>query len=270
MKNKGFAPLEITKDIMKNLRMIFGLATNDFKARYASSNLGAIWNFVQPIVTVSIYVFVFQYGFKAVPVQNVPYVLWLVAGIIPWFFFSDALTGGTACLIEYTYLVKKVVFKIDILPMVKIVASIFIHLFFILIGVFLYLVNGVEFSLHVVQVLYYSFATIFLVTGLSYFTSSVVVFFRDLGQIVNVVLQFGMWLTPIMWQIDMLSPKLQKLMKLNPMYYITDGYRDAFYNHVWFWEKPTQTIYFWTFAILVFLVGTIVYKQLEKHFADVL
>lgn len=270
MKKKGFAPLIITKDIFQNLRMILNLALNDFKARYASSNLGAIWNFVQPMVTVSIYVFVFQYGFKSVPVQNVPYVLWLIAGIIPWFFFSDALTGGTSCLIEYTYLVKKVVFKIDILPMVKIVAATFIHVFFILIGVVMYLVSGNGLGIHIIQVLYYSFCTTFLAIGISYFTSAVVVFFRDLGQIVNVVLQFGMWLTPIMWQIDMLSPKMQTIMKLNPMYYITDGYRDAFYNGIWFWEKPTQSIYFWVFSILVFVGGTVVYKKLEKHFADVL
>ena len=214
---KKIAPYVILKDIIQNIKLIFGLAANDFKARYASSNLGAIWNFVQPIVTVSIYVFVFQYGFKAVPVKDVPYVLWLVAGIIPWFYFSDALTGATNSLLEYTYLVKKVVFKIDVLPMVKIAASIFIHLFFILIGVVMYIFNGVGLGIYSIQIVYYSLCTTILVVGVSYFTSAVVVFFRDLGQIVNVILQFGMWLTPIMWQVDILPPKLQTIMKLNPM-----------------------------------------------------
>ena len=116
---KKMGALQVTADIIKNYKLIMNLAINDFKNRYASSNLGAIWNFVQPIVTVMIYVFVFQYGFKAVPVSDVPYVLWLVAGIIPWFFFSEAILGATNSLLEYTYLVKKVVFKIDILPMVK-------------------------------------------------------------------------------------------------------------------------------------------------------
>ena len=94
------------------------------------------------------------------------------------------------------------------------------------------------------------------------------VFFRDLGQIVSIFLQFGMWLVPIMWPLTMISPKWQYIIKLNPMYYITDGYRDAFYNHVWFWEKPGQTLYFWIIAILI--IGTTMFKKLEKHFADVL
>ncbi len=267
---KKSSVLQVTADIIKNYKLIFNLSKNDFKTRYASSNLGAIWNFVQPIVTVMIYVFVFQYGFKAVPVSNVPYVLWLVAGIIPWFFFNEALLGATNSLIEYTYLVKKIVFKIDILPMVKIVAAAFVHIFFIFIGLFLYFINGERFDIHIIQIVYYSFCTVVLSVGLAYFTSAVVVFFRDLGQIVNIVLQFGMWLTPIMWQVDILSPRLQKIMKLNPMYYITDGYRDAFYNDVWFWEKPLRTIYFWILAIVIYVVGTVVFKKLEKHFADVM
>ena len=262
--------VQVTADIIRNVKLIFNLAKNDFKTRYASSNLGAIWNFVQPIVTVMIYVFVFQYGFKAVPVSNVPYVLWLIAGIIPWFFFNEALLSATNSLIEYTYLVKKVVFKIDILPMVKIVAAVFVHIFFVLVGLFMYFVNGERFNIHIIQIVYYSICTMILVMGLSYFTSAVVVFFRDLGQIVNIVLQFGMWLTPIMWEIGMISPKLQKIMKLNPMYYITDGYRDAFYNDVWFWEKPMRTVYFWILSIVIYVVGTKVFKKLEKHFADVM
>jgi len=149
------------------------------------------------------------------------------------------------------------------------VAAIFVHGFFIFVGLLLYFINGERFNLHIIQIIYYSVCTVVLVVGISYFTSAVVVFFRDLGQIVNVILQFGMWLTPIMWQIEILPGKLQQLMKLNPMYYITNGYRDAFYNDVWFFEKPMQTIYFWVLVIAVYFIGTTVFKKLEKHFADV-
>lgn len=257
-------------DIFCNRKLILNLAKNDFKIRYAGANLGILWAFVQPIVTVVIYVFVFQYGFKAVPVSNVPYVLWLVAGIVPWFFFSEGLMNATNSLLEYTYLVKKVVFKINILPVVKLVSAFFVHLFFIAIAIILYLINRQLFDIHIIQIVYYSFCTIVLTLGISYLTSAVVVFFRDLGQIVNILLQFGMWLTPIMWSIDMIPAKWRILMKLNPMYYITDGYRDAFYNNIWFWEKAGQTVYFWMIAILILFIGSTVFQKLEKHFADVL
>lgn len=267
---KKWSALQVAVDIIKNIKLILELAVNDFKTRYASSDLGAIWNFIQPIVTVMIYVFVFQYGFKAVPVSNVPYVLWLVAGIIPWFFFNDSLNGATNSLLEYSYLVKKVVFKIDILPMVKIVSQLFIHVFFIFIGLFMYFINGQRFTIHIIQIVYYSACAIALSVAISYFTAAVVIFFRDLGQIVGIVLQFGMWLTPIMWDTSMLSPTLQEVMKLNPMYYVTNGYRDAFYNHAWFFDRPTQTLYFWGLTIVLYLIGTTVFKKLEKHFADVM
>ncbi len=258
------------RDIVSNRRLIFELSKSDFKMRYAGSNLGVIWAFVQPVVTVIIYVFVFQVGFKSVPVQNVPYVLWLVAGIVPWFYLSEALMNATNSLLEYSYLVKKVVFKINILPMVKIMSALYVHIFFVVIAIAMYLINGIPLTVYAVQIAYYSLCTTVLVLGLAYITSSIVIFFRDLSQIVNIVLQFGMWLTPIMYSITLLPPKFGAIMKLNPMYYITDGYRDALYNKVWFFEKTGQTMYFWVLAILLLLIGSTVFKKLEKHFADVL
>ena len=112
-----------------------------------------------------------------------------------------------------------------------------------------------------------------LVLGLSYLTSAVVVFFRDLTQIVNIVLQVGVWMTPIMWNIsDILAdyPLLVKIFKLNPMYYIVDGFRNALLDHVWFWEKPMWTLVFWVITLLFFVLGVNVFNRLKVHFADVL
>ena len=95
--------------------LIFQLAKNDFKKKYAGSYLGIVWAFVQPVVTVMVYWFVFGMIRSSSP-RPVPFVLWLIAGLIPWFFFQDGLINGTNALLEYNYLVKKVVFRIDILP----------------------------------------------------------------------------------------------------------------------------------------------------------
>ena len=115
--------LQWFRDIYRNRKLILDLANKDFKSRYAASYLGIIWAFVQPIVTVAIYILVFQLGFKAKPVRDVPYALWLVVGIVPWLFFQEALLSATNSLIEFSYLVKKVVFKISVLPMVKIISA---------------------------------------------------------------------------------------------------------------------------------------------------
>ena len=95
-----------------------------------------------------------------------------------------------------------------------------------------------------------------------------------MAQIVSICLQFGMWLTPIMWIVEasplMGHPVIMKILKLNPMYYIVSGYRDTFLMKTWFWEHAGWTVYFWIFTILCFLFGSWVFKRLRIHFADVL
>ncbi len=268
---------DIPRDLLANKRLIFNLAKNDFKSRFSGSFLGIVWAFVNPIVTVLLYWFVFQ---KALNVGTqstkagitVPFVLWLIAGLVPWFYFSEAWSSGTNSLIEYSYLVKKVVFKISALPVVKVVSSLFVHLFFVGFTLVLYTCYQYYPTLYALQILYYSFCMILFCLGLTYVTAAVVVFFRDLSQIIGIMMQVLMWMTPIMWNIDgmTLHPLIAGILKLNPMFYIVNGYRDALINKVWFWDRLDLTVYFWIVTLALLGIGTTVFKKLQVHFADVL
>ena len=264
--------LTLPIELLQNRKLIMNLAKNDFKTKYAGSYLGIVWAFVQPIVTILVYWFVFSVGLKAGNVSDYPFVLYLVSGIVPWFFFQDALNGGTNALMEYNYLVKKVVFKISVLPIVKMISALFVHAFFVVFSLVLCSLYGYTPSLETLQILYYSFCTFMLTLGLVYATSAIVVFFRDLTQIISIFLQVGVWLTPIMWDVNMLSnyPWLIKLFKLNPMYYIVTGYRDSMLGHVWFWNHWGWTVYFWIVTVVLFALGSWIFKRLKPHFADVL
>ena len=264
-------------EVFANRKLILSLSKNDFKTRYAGSYLGIIWAFIQPIVTVLVYWFVFEKGLKANGINTregieIEFVLWFVAALVPWFFFAEAWGSATNALIEYSYLVKKVVFKISILPIVKIISALYVHVFFVVFIIILYAAYGYFPDLYYLQIIYYSACIFLLVLGLSYMTSAIVVFFKDLGQIISIILQVGMWMTPIMWNIDAieLSDKMKFIFKLNPMYYVTLGYRDAFINKVWFFEHPNLTMYFWLVTIVMFIIGTVIFKRLKVHFADVL
>ena len=92
----------------------------------------------------------------------------------------------------------------------------------------------------------------------------------DIGEFIVVILQLGVWITPIMWNIKTLSPKMQLLFKLNPMFYIVDGYRDSFIYKIWFWEKPNLTLSYFVISTAILIVGVIVFKKLQPHFNDVL
>ena len=244
--------LSLIKEMVKKRKLIWELSKADFKKRFVGSYFGVVWMLIQPIVTVLIYWFIFgPYGFKsAPPVPNSSYVEWLVPGIAPWFFFSEALNTGSNCLQEYNYLVKKVVFQVEILPVLKVVSSLFVHCFFVII-----------------------MFGMFLALAISYLTSAVTVFFKDMTQIVSICLQFGMWLVPIMWSPSMFPSApawLEQVLKINPVYYIVTGYRDSMLTGNWFWERPTLSLYFWAVTAVLMLIGLKVFKRLRPHFSDVL
>ena len=256
--------------ILQNRRLLWSLIKNDIKQKYVGNFLGILWAFIQPLATILIFWFVFQVGFKSQPVDNFPFILWLIAGMLPWFFFADALSNATNAIIANSYLVKKIVFRVSLLPIIPIFSSLIVHLFFIffMFGMFLY--YGYMPTLYWLQVFYYLFALVVLLLGLSWITSSVVVFFRDMGQIVTMFIQFGFWLTPIFWSIDMIPEKYHWIIELNPMVYIVEGYRDSMIYHKWFWEKDEMTLYYWSVTIVIFILGMKTFQRLRPHFSDVL
>lgn len=262
----------LPQELYQSRHLIWKLAKNDFKKRYAGSYLGAVWAMVQPVVTVAMYYIVFDLvmGTGKSMVPDKPYVLFLTAGLVPWFYFSEALNSGTNALLEYNYLVKKVVFKISVLPIIKIIAATFIHVFFAVVLLVIAACYGYFPTVYTIQIVYYSFCLFIFVLGLCYSTCAVMVFFKDIGQIISILLQIGMWATPILWDINGISPIAQTLVKINPLVYIVNGYRSAIFEKQWFFEDFYSTMYFWIFTVVIFSIGALVFKRLKVHFADVL
>lgn len=261
-------------ELWQSRHLIWKLARNDFKKRYAGSYLGAFWAMAQPVVTVGMYYVVFDLimgGNASRTASDVPFVLFLTAGLVPWFFFNEALNHGTNALREYDYLVKKVVFKISILPIIKIIAATFIHVFFVIVLLIIAAMYGYYPSIYSLQLFYYSACLFLFVLALCYTTCAVVVFFKDLSQMIAIALQIGMWATPILWDINTLgSHKWVKILKLNPLVYIVNGYRSAVYEQSWFFEDFFSTMYFWIVTVVLFGMGALIFKRLKVHFADVL
>lgn len=262
--------MKLIKELWKNKNLILQLAKNDFRNRYITSYLGILWGFIPSIATIIIYWFVFNIGFRVMPVDNVPYLLWLMCGLIPWFFFSDGIVGGVNSYIEYAYLVKKIVFKISVLPLVKVITSLFVHIFFVVLNIYIFFIYGFLPNVYYFQIIYYLFALTCLILSISFLTATLNLFFRDLGQIIMVILQLLVWTTPIMWNSSMFSPEIVKILKINPMFYIVQGYRETFIEKIGFWEHPSYTLYFWGMVLTIFIAGIKLFKKLKPHFADLL
>lgn len=264
--------MNIIRDLFKNSKLVGSLAVNDFKTKYAGSQFGIVWAFVQPIVTIMIYVFVFQVIAKANPLENgFPFVLWLIAGMVPWFYFSEAIMNGTTSLKEYSYLVKKVVFQIDVLPAVRVISSIFVHLFFVVFTIIIYILSGEMPTIYATQLIYYMLCNVVLAMSFSYITSAIMPFFTDFSQVVNIILMISMWVCPVMWDYRTIMPQqYQWILRCNPVFYVIQGYRDALVDQIWFWERPLAFVCFWTTTFVVFGVGVHIFKKLSIHFSDVL
>ncbi len=270
--------MTLPMELIGSRELIFQMAKNDFQTKYAGSVLGAVWAFVQPCVTVLVYWFVFGIIGGADVVsrtgESYQFVLWLVAGLVPWFFFQDTMIGGTNALLEYTYLVKKVVFKISVLPIIKEISALFVHIFFIALMFVLYIAGGHFPDIYWLQVFYYTFALFIYALACCYATCAIVVFFRDLSQLISIIIQVQIWMTPIMWNINTMGSRMPgwvlSLLKLNPIYYIVCGYRDSMIDKVWFWQNFDLTIYFWLITAVFFGLGAFIFKRLKPHFADIL
>lgn len=258
----------VIKDIWKDKSLLIALSVKDFQRKFSGTYFGIFWAITQPLLTIIVYWIAFQYGFHSNDVNGIPYVVWFICGIVPWLFVTEAFSSASSSFIEYSYLIKKVKFNINILPLVKIFSAFYIHVFFCIIVLAIAIGFHIFPTIYIVQLGYYMLANIILLFAISLLTSSIMVFFRDLSQIISVILLIGMWGTPIAWSLEGFSENIHFYFKLNPFFYIIEGYRDAILGGKWFWQTPRLTLYFWGIVLIMLIIGGFVYSKLKPHFAD--
>ncbi len=246
------------------------MAVQEIRKRYAGTLAGSVWFIINPLLTILVYWFVFSVGFRVRPVGDIPFIVVFSVGLIPWMTFSEILTTSTNAVTGNAHLVTKMVFPTEILPFVNLVASLIAHGVMLIILLMILFFNGMAFSLFNLQFFYYLFALSAFSIGLSWLFSAVNVFYRDTAIILGVIMNIWFWLTPIVWGIEMLPEQYQTFIKLNPMFYIVEGYKYSFIYHTPFWHNYRLGIYFWGTGILFFAIGGLVFRKLKSEFADVL
>jgi len=261
---------EFVRLLFDRRQLIWEMARRDLVQKYVGSRVGLLWTVIHPLSLIFIFWFVFGFGLKHKPVANVPFSAWLTAGMAAWFSFSGIVAESTGVIVSNPHLIKKINFPSQILPVVKIVSSMVNHLVFLILLVILLLVNGVPITFFALQIIYYYCCLVFLALGISWLTSAINVFFRDVGQIVQLVLQIMFWATPIIWDIKIMPEKVQMFLRLNPIHYIIRGYRESFIYYRPFWLHLWGGIYFWCVTLFLLIVGALVFRRLKGHFPDVL
>ncbi len=263
--------MEFIKSIIKNKKLIWQLGRNDFKNRFASTSLGSIWGFLQPFVFMFTYVIVFQWILNTNSSGEITYVAWFLPGMAIWQWLNDSIMSASNSIRTYSYLVKKIVFPVDIIPMISIVASSFVGLFLILVATVVCIVFG--YFPNLLELVYVLFAFFAFVIAFTRFTSAITTIVPDFSNLLGIAMQLFFWFTPIIWNLNMLEEHhtILTIIKCTPFTYLVTTFREVFIpgsmltdNHFLF------TIVFWIITIFMYIWGNSVFKRNKKDFADVL
>lgn len=244
------------------------LAKREFLARYVGTIAGSIWALVYPLLTVFIFWFIFSVGFKVKGPGDLPFVLYFICGLTPWLMFNEVLSSSTDGIRQNLSLIKKTVFPSEILPWVYILSAIVSHIIFILIAISLVVANGIPLSLYILQLPFYLFAMCFFLTGLCWIVSALNVFYRDIGQAVPIILNFWFWMTPLVWTIEMIPAQYHWILKINPIVFVVEGYRNSLLYRQPIWADLQELGYFLILSTIVFAIGAIIFSRFKLEFAD--
>ena len=256
--------LTIFSDIYKYRQMIFSLVHKELRGKYKGSVLGFFWTFLNPLLQLLVYTFVFSIIMK----QNIDkYYLFLFVALVPWIFFSSCVAAGSNCVFSYGDLVKKIYFPREVLP-ISFVTSQFVNMLYTFIVIFAVIIctrHGVNF----VALLYLPAIMIveyLLALGMTLLFSAITVYVRDVAHFLGIITMAWQFLTPVMYPPTSVPAKYQPVFNLNPMTHVIEAYRDILYYK----QIPDLKTLGVAVAMGVFFLvfGELVFSKLQKGFAE--
>ena len=243
------------KEILAYMDMVKSLVKRDLRGKYKGSILGFLWTFINPLCQIIVYIIVFS---VIVRTNLDKFYVYVITGMIPWFFFDVSLRQGAGCVRYQGDMVKKIYFPREVLPLACVTSN-FVNMLFCFIIVFAVLiVSGVGISVR---------ALFFLpMVMMVEYVSAVTVFFKDLEHIVTVLLMAWIYLTPILYSMDTIPPQILWIFKANPMAHVIEAYHSVLY-----WKRmPTEKgfLYATVFAVIMLMLGEWIFAKLNDNFAE--
>lgn len=252
-----------------NLRLIRRLARYEVKSSHAEMKLGMFWEFLNPMIQIMIYWFVFGVGLRGnAEVGGVPFFVWMITGFAAWMFINDAIPRASNSINSRLGALMKLKFPLSVIPSFVIASRLYQHLIIVGVVIVLNLVYGIGSKWVYIQLPYYIFANIVLVYSLGLLLSTLVTLVKDVHPLITSFLRMFFYVTPILWTLDTFPAPIQNFIKLNPFYYLIEGYRNSLTYGIWVTENLSYTIYFWSFTLLILLLGTGLHIKFRKSFSE--
>lgn len=266
--------MSVIRNLVINLyhhrHILWILSLQQLKNRYLGTLGGLIWAIVHPIVLLLVFWIALVYGLKAQITGDQPYFLVLFCGLVVWMPFVEAIGAAPNVIIGHSYLISKISFPFEILPLTNVIASFFSHFisFTFLILILIFYQKVPNFSAFFL--LYYIFCLFVLMAGLSWLLSALNVVYRDTAQGVNIFLNLWFWVTPIIWDPTTLTKEFSFVTLYNPVAYIVKGYRSVLLSGDISAINLQETVVFWLMTLSFLWLGTKIFSELKLNFADML
>lgn len=278
-KIKMNAMFNILKEQISSFSLIMRLAVYETKSKYQMNYLGILWQFLNPLIQMLAYWFVFGMGIRGgQPIViggiEVPFIIWMLAGLIPWFFISPTILDGSNSIFKRINMVAKMNFPISILPSVVIISNLFSY--FVMMGIYLIVLisYGIYPDLHWIQYFYYLICMIVFMFSFSLLNSTISIIVRDYHFLLQAGTRLLFFLLPVFWNIAerMTGDKawIVDALKLNPLFYVIEGFRNSFLKGEWFFNDLTYTLYFWFITLLILTIASLLHMKFRNKFVDFL
>lgn len=264
--------IEILSVHIKYTRQIFKLAKSDLVKTYKGAALGWAWAIIQPAVTLGVYYFAIAIGLRRGGDMNgCPYFLWLCCGMVPWFYMSAMLTNGAGAIRKYSYLVTKIRFPVATIPTIISFSELFTHFGILAIVMVIFSLSGWTPTIYWLQLPFYMALMVMFFSAWALFASMLSVVSKDFMHLVRSMVKMLFWLSGIIYDVDgVKNHTLRRILRLNPVTIIVDGYRNCMVDKVWFWEEPRVLLKFLIIYAFLVLLALWVYKKLVKEIPDLL
>lgn len=254
------------KDLLSHRELVNELVKREIKARYKQSLLGYAWVLFVPLVNLVVLTVVFSF-FLRIDTGDIPYSIFLFTGLVPWTLTASAITVATSSLIANSSLITKIYLPREVFPLASILSKTLDFFLTFVILLFLIIFSGVGLK---VTILFVPIVFIFhflLVVGVSLILSALNVFYRDVENVISVLLMIWMYLTPVVYPISYVPENLLPVYYLNPMVGIIQAYRNLLlYGDI---SLRPEFIYSVVFSIAIFIIGYKFFRSKSKYFADV-
>lgn len=261
------------KEHRENLTQIMRLSVADLKKTYHGAALGWAWAVIKPIVTVFVYWFAIEIGLKkGGDVGEYPYVLWLIAGMIPWFYMSEMFTGGTECIRKYSYLVTKMKYPVMTIPTFTNLSKLFVNIVLTFAAVIIFWLCGYKPTIYLVQLPVYILLMFLFFNAWSLFAGLVSAIGKDFSNLVKSFITAIFWLSGVLWNVENVADNkfLTRFLMINPVTFISYGFRNCFVSETWFFEQPKRLLYFCCWYVILAVLSLWAYRKLRKEIPDVL